>query len=120
MKKEKYLETLITISTGFLILFLFFDIKAFIYVAIALGIISLFWRKAAEIISLLWLKLGEGMGFVVSKVILSFIFFFILFPVARVSRLFNKDFLLLKGDNLKSIFFEVNRKYEPKDFEKMW
>jgi hypothetical protein len=120
MKREKYFETLITISTGFLIFYLIFEIKTFLFVAVGLGLIAIFWGKAAEKISWLWLKLGEGMGFVSSKIILSFIFFVILFPIARLSKLFTKDYLLLKGKNLKSTFFEVNRKYHPKDFEKMW
>ena len=120
MKKEKYLETLFTISTGFLILYYFFEIRTFLFIAIGLGLVAIFWGKAAEKISWLWLKLGEGMGFVTSKIILSFIFFFILFPIAKISRLFTKDYLLLREDNLKSVFFDVNRKYYAKDFEKMW
>jgi hypothetical protein len=120
MKKEKYLETLITISTGCLVLFLFFPIKILLYTAVGLGLIAIFWRKAAEIISWLWLKLGEGMGFVSSKVILSLIFFFVLFPLALLSRLFTKDNLLLKKEEIKSVFFDVNREYRKKDFESLW
>jgi hypothetical protein len=120
MKKEKYLETLITISTGCLVLFLFFPINILLYTAVGLGLIAIFWRKAAEIISWLWLKLGEGMGFVSSKVILSLIFFFVLFPLALLSRLFTKDNLLLKKEEIKSVFFDVNREYRKKDFESLW
>jgi hypothetical protein len=120
IKKEKYLETLLTIATGFTVLYLFFNIKTFIYIAVGAGLIALFWGKAAQVISWLWFKLGEGMGFISSKIILTLVFFIVLLPLAVLSRLFKNDNLLLKKGSQDSIFFDVNRKYSPADFEKMW
>jgi hypothetical protein len=120
MKKEKYLETMITISTGFTVLFLLFNVKTFIFIAAGIGLIAVFWKKAAMFISWLWFKLGEAMGFVSSKIILTLVFYVVLMPLALLSRLFKNDNLLLRKGSLNSIFFDVNRKYSPEDFEKMW
>jgi len=120
INKEKYLETLLTISTGFTVLYLFFNINAFVYIAVGMGLIALFWGKAARVISWLWFKLGEGMGFISSKIILTLVFYIVLLPLAVLSRLFKNDYLMLKKGSQDSIFFDVNRKYGPADFEKMW
>ncbi|MFM7022493.1 MAG: SxtJ family membrane protein [Flavobacteriales bacterium] len=84
-----------------------------------LMILSFFSLKPDRLISYGWLKLGEGMGFVMSKVILGAIFFLLLTPLSFLYRVFKKDQLRLKkgGDS-----YYVNRDhlFEKKDLTNTW
>ena len=62
--------------------FYIFQIKLLLAVAFFIGITGIFIKPLAHIISWLWLKLGDLLGFVVSKIVLSLIYFFFLLPIA--------------------------------------
>jgi zinc transporter ZupT len=117
--KAKNLETILTIVTGFVILFYFFRIDYLLWTAIVLGLIGMFSEWLSEKITWFWFKLAEILGFFSSKILLTAVFFILLMPVALLSRLFNKDKLQLKkGGN--SYYVERNQSFEPKDLENSW
>ena len=66
----------------------------------------------------LWIKLGEFLGWLNSKVILTFIFFLILFPISLFMRIFGYDPLRLKNSN-KSSYRQKKMDYLI-DFEKVF
>ena len=66
----------------------------------------------------LWIKLGEFLGWINSKVILTFIFFLILFPISLFMRIFGYDPLRLKNSN-KSSYRQKKMDYLI-DFEKVF
>ena len=53
-----------------------------------------------------WMRLGYVMGLVVSPLVLGVIFFFLITPVALVTRLFGRDELRLKKTKLNSYWIE--------------
>ena len=113
------METCLIIATGFILLFFILHLKIFLVLAFAIGIIGSFIKPLARLISWLWLKLGDAMGFVVSKVILSLIFFLFLLPLALIYRAVKKDPLGLKKD--KNTFWNNrDHRYLPKDLENTW
>lgn len=65
------------------------------------------------------MKFAKVLEYVVPKVVLSVIFFFILFPIALISRLFKKDTLMLSKAH-KSYFIDINKTFDSKSFEKIW
>jgi len=70
-----------------------------------------------EKITTAWMWIGEKIGAVMSRVILSFIFIFILTPIAVVYR------LLAKGntsEKKESYFIERNHTYVAADMEKIF
>jgi hypothetical protein len=122
--REKELETILTLCVALVVLF-FVTKKQHAYyltLSLLLGLIGMFSKFLTAKISWAWLKLGEMMGAVMSKVILSLIFFVFLFPIAVLSRLFNrgKDNLHLQKSNDASYYFIRNHKYEAKDLENVW
>lgn len=117
--REKNLETCLVIATGLIVIGLIFDIRWLFYVAIALGVIGVFINPLARWVSWLWYKIAEVMGFVMSKVLLTIVFFLVLLPVALVYRAFNKDTLQLKRSN-QSYWRERSHSYEKKDLENVW
>jgi len=55
----------------------------------------------------LWIVLGEGIGFVISRTILAILFFGIFTPVALVFRLIGRDVLAQKPDKSAPSYFKV-------------
>lgn len=120
IKKGRPTETCLVIATGLLVIYLLHPAKALIYVAIALGVVGAFIPSLAKWVDRAWYKLAEGMGWVMSKVMLTLVFFVFLFPVALLSRVFGKkDSLQLKKKS-GSYWTERNHVYEGKDLENVW
>ncbi len=122
--REKELETILTLCVALVVLF-FVTKKQHAYyltASVVLGLIGMFSNYLTSKISWAWLKLGEAIGFVMSKVILSVVFFGFLFPIALLSRVFsdNRKNLQLKKSSGNSYFFTRNHKYEAKDLENVW
>jgi hypothetical protein len=119
MKKEKTFETILTLVTASVIFGLLLKIKLLLTISIILGLVGIFIKPLAEIISKMWLNLSEMLGTISSKIILSIVFFIFLVPISFLYRLFNKDTLKIK--NIKeSTFYNRDHKYTKEDFEHPW
>lgn len=119
MKKEKAKETCLVITTGFLLLYYIFQVNILLLVAFITGIIGIFINPLALKITWLWHKLGDIMGFVISKMVLATIFFTFLLPIALIYRLIKRDTLMLKK-KYRSYWTIRNYKYDKKDLENVW
>jgi len=97
MKKEKILEAILVITTGMLVIFLITHRQVFLFIAVTTGAVGIVIKPLAGWIAALWYKTGEVLGNVVSKVILTVVFFLLLVPIALFYRLFHKDPLRLKN-----------------------
>ncbi len=64
-----------------------------------LGIIN---SKLLTPFKYLWIKLGEILGLIISPIIMSIIYFFIITPIGLFMRIIGKDILGLKFNNNKS------------------
>jgi hypothetical protein len=122
LTQDKEKETILTICIGLLVAYALTkrQYEVLLYISITLGLIGMFSAYLTSKISWAWMKLAEGMGFVSSKILLSVIFFLVLFPVAMLSRIGRKDILILKKKNSGSYFKERNHTYTSKDLEQVW
>ena len=70
--------------------------------------------------AILWFGLSNLLGTIVSKILLSVVFFIIVLPIALLRRLFGKDSLLLKKfkKSSESVMVIRNYKYKSSDLEK--
>lgn len=73
-------------------------------------------------INKIWMTFAILMGWVMTRVILIILFFVILTPIGILSKIFRKDFLKLKKDELKESYWEVREKTKlsPEDYEKQF
>ncbi len=122
--REKELETILTLCVALVVLF-FITHKQHAYylnLSVLLGLIGMFSVYLTSKISWAWLKLGEMMGAVTSKIILALVFFVFLLPIALVSRLFSngRKALQLEKSSGNSYYFTRNHRYEPKDLKNVW
>lgn len=84
-----------------------------------MGIVDILFSGISKWIAIIWLKFGEKLGSITSFIILSAIFYFILFPVSLLYRIKAKDFLKLKRKN-SSYFEERNYTFTKADLENPW
>lgn len=115
----RYRETLLVIVLGFSLLFLLFDRDWMLWVAVGLGIGGLLSVKLNRLIHRAWFFIGEKLGFVVGKVVLTMIFAGILLPVSFLARLFRKDPMNLRPPG-NPRYHERDHRYSPDDLVNMW
>lgn len=125
MSKSKIYEALLVIATGFLVIYLYglwkhdTSKEVFIYIACGVGLSGIFVKPLGKLIAQGWYKLGDILSFVMSKVVMSVVYIFILVPVALLYRLTKKDKLLLKRTSTSKW---INREhlYSEKDLKNIW
>jgi len=119
MKHEKVLEAILTIVGGLLVFYFIFEITALIIIALCLIVLSLGSKLFARKVVWLWFKLSEVLGYISSRILLTAIFYLILFPIALLYKLFHKDNLALKRKT-ESYYTERDHEYVPNDLENPW
>jgi ABC-type multidrug transport system fused ATPase/permease subunit len=120
IEKEKVLENNLVIAGGLLVFYFVFDIKLLIVIALAVIILTVLSDFIAGKISWVWMKLAEVLGYINSKILLSVIFYVVLFPIAMIYRLLSKDTMTLKRTKLESMFVDRNKTYSAEDLKDLW
>lgn len=121
MSKNKDLETILSITVGFVGLYLLFQqVHVLLLIAFGVGVVGLFSGYLREKIALLWMKIGQVLGKINGTILLSLVFYVVLFPVAMLARAFGKSSFTLKQSPGKSLYFERNHLYTSADFENIW
>ncbi len=114
-------KTVLTISMGFLVIHILTGIPWMLWISLAIGVIGMFSDYLSKVISDFWMRLAKLLSYIIPNILLTLIFFLILFPLALLSRLFIKDKDPLKLKNkYKNTFTDVDRNYNKGYFEKMW
>lgn len=119
MERKKITETGLVIVTGLLVIFLLSPKSWIIFFATVIGAIFIFIPPLARFIHQAWMGLAHILGWIVSKLVLSLIWYIILTPLAFVYRLTGHDDLQLKK-NKNSQFSDCPKVYSPSDFDKPW
>ena len=120
LNREKQLETMLTIAVGFFLVAWSTKNKYIFLFALFIGLVGMFSKTLTNYISNGWMKVGEAMGAVSSRIILSVIYFLFLFPIALIYRIGRKDTLQLKKSELATYFITRNHRYEAKDIKNPW
>lgn len=118
-KKDTSRTTVLTIVIGFLVLYLAFHLKWMLTVAIVIGLIGIVSEYMSEKIEWAWMKLAKLLSYIVPNIILTILFFFVLFPMSLLAKLGKKDPLMLSSKH-KSYFVDVKREFNKDYFEKIW
>ena len=125
MSKSKIYEALLVLSTAFLVLYLFGFIRhgeakeVFLYLACGIGLTGIFIRPLGKLIARGWYKLADLLSIVMSKLLMTVVFLFILVPVATLYRLTKKDKLQLKRSS-KTKWIAREHQYTADDLKNIW
>ena len=104
---------------GFLVLYLIKEWHWAVIVSLSVGIIGIISPFLSRKIEWGWMKLGKLLGYIVPNILLSIVFYLVLFPLSLLSRIFSKDPLMLSKDH-ETYFVDVEKEMDRKDFEKIW
>lgn len=115
--RKRNLADCLVITAGLVIAGIITKEAVFYYVASGLGLISGLIPQIAYYISFLWQGIGIIMGFVFSKIILTVIFYFFLFPFSLLHKLFSKDKAI---SNKNSESYWIIKQSGQTDFNKLW
>ncbi len=113
-------RTLLTITVGFLIIYLATQQKWVLTVAVVIGLAGVLSDYLSEKIEWLWMKLTWILSLIVPNILLSLVFYIFLFPIALMAKLFSNKNMLQLRNNTDSTFIESNKSFEAKDFNNPW
>ncbi|MGF1638701.1 MAG: SxtJ family membrane protein [Cyclobacteriaceae bacterium] len=94
--KVKCLEMGLLLALISLILGYYFHNEVVYIVSGSILLLSLIFPKVWKPLAFIWFRFGELLGIVVSRVLLTFIFFIVVLPMAYFRRLLGKDLLQLR------------------------
>ena len=127
MSKVERLKAQLVMVVGFLCLHFLLQnkfpgtSKYLLCVSLGLGLVFMIIPALGEIILKGWFKLAEILGWINSRILLTGIFYILLFPIAMLFKLTGKDNLQLRSqkDNV-TVYERRNHKYVPKELENTW
>lgn len=120
MAAEEKAKAQLVIVTGLVVLYFLFKSVYLLYAAAAVGIICIAIPALGDLLVKGWFKLAEILGMINGRILLSVIFFVILFPIALLYRIGRKNPLSLKREPGESAFATRNHLYTAKDLENVW
>ncbi len=120
IKKTEPIKTVLTISVGFSVLYLITKWDWTFITALVVGLAGVFSAYLSEKIDFLWMKLSWFLSLIVPNVLLTIIFFLLLFPIALLSRIFGTKDPLNLNNTKGSYFKNSNRQLDKASFEKPW
>ncbi len=119
MDKKKSTETILVLVLAGIVLYWLFGKKYLLTIAFVLGVIGVFIPFLAIQIHWAWHKIGHLMGYITGKILLSIVFFIILYPLSAVSKLFRKNAFQAKPGS-SSYFKDRNMEYTKETMENIW
>jgi hypothetical protein len=121
MKETNHAQTILSIMVGFLALHYIFGGDYFLPAALAIGVLSLISDSFAQLISQAWAKFALVLGRINGHILLTFIFFVFLTPVAFLMRILKKgDALKLKKQNTNTVYVTRDHTYSKSDLANIW
>ena len=120
MSKEKRYESLLVMAAGFLLIGQLFHLSwmpmsVFLLIAISMAI-----PPAGKGILWVWFKISEGMGWVMSRVLLSIVFYIILLPISKLSRALSKEDPLKLKKQDATYYDTRNHDFTAEGMENLW
>jgi Zn-dependent protease with chaperone function len=113
-------KTMLTITMGFLVVYLIGQWNWAMITALIVGFIGMFSTYLSQKVEWLWMQLTKILSYIVPNILLSAVFYLLLFPVAVLARIFGKkDALMLKG-GAASTYIIRNKNYGKEDFTHPW
>lgn len=103
-----------------MIVFLARKREGWLFVAMALHVLNMIVPQIYRPVAVVWLGLSDLLGTVVSKILLSIVFFLVVTPIAVLRRLLGKDSLKLRAFKAgqDSVMLERNHTFVRGDLER--
>jgi len=120
VKISKTYQAILIIVTGLLFLYWSTKLQWLLYAAGAVSLLSLMSKDLADKIYWLWMKLAWVLSLFMPKILLTIIFFVVLWPIALLAKLFGRKDPLALREPKTTNFITVQKEYKSSDLENMW
>lgn len=117
---RKEIEAILVIVLGLMAVYFFSKNSWWLWLGFGVGVVSLIIPMVGNLIVKGWFRVGEGLGWINSRILLAVIFYGLLTPLALMYRWTKKDELKLRKNESTSMFVTRNQKFTKADLEKMW
>ena len=118
--KSNPTKTALTISMGFLVVYFIFRDDWALFTSLGIGLTGIFSTYLSKLIEKIWFKLAWVLSLIVPNILLTSIFYGILFPIAILQRIFAKSDNLKLKNSSNSTFTTCKKEYDKKSFENPW
>ncbi|MEQ8910222.1 MAG: hypothetical protein RIC95_13575 [Vicingaceae bacterium] len=110
------------ISVLIVCLIIQFYLRSWVFVSIFsfLLLLGFIWKPLGALIERLWMSITKPISYIMPKILLALLFYFILTPVAFISRLIRKEDTLNKKNKKDSLWKNEAKNIDTSRFEKMW
>ncbi len=115
--RKRHITDCLVISAGLIVVGIIKDIDLYFYIAAGLALFSVLIPFVATIISYTWQGIGIALGFVVSKIVLGAVFYFFLFPISLLQKLFSRKRSI---SNKREITYWISKEKTNINFSKPW
>ncbi len=122
MKKhtQNPILVMLAISAGMTILYLIFRKEGFVYASLIIALTGLLSPWLSRKIAFVWMTVAGVINRILTTVLLSLVFYLILFPLAFFSKLFGKKDDLQLKDKPDSMYVNRETTFDKASFEKTW
>jgi hypothetical protein len=114
------IKTVLTITVGFILIYLITKWNWTILVSFIIGLIGIFSIYLSKKIDLVWMKITWLLSLIVPNILLGAIFYLFLFPISLLARLFRKNDPLNLKNKTSSNFKSTNKIFDKSSFEHPW
>ena len=94
----------------------------FAVVGVFLVLAGLIYPRILKTLNKVWMGLAITLGFIMSRVILTILFYLVLTPISFIARIFGKKFMILKYDKSAKTYWEERSiiQKKPIDYERQF
>jgi hypothetical protein len=119
IQRSKEIETILVLVLACGVLYWQYKKPFFLLLAFVMGVAGLQIPVAAKGIHWVWMKLAEGLGFVMNKVILAIIYIVIVIPLGWIAGKMGRSSVKLKQGG-SSYFKDRDHVFSKEDMENPW
>jgi hypothetical protein len=116
---NKAYASVLTLVLALIVVFLVSPSQYILLAAFLLGLLCLLFPALTLIVHYGWTKLGKWIGVVTGSILLTIVFFLVVFPLGIVIRQLGKSSVMLTR-NKTSFFKTRNHSYRKEDMENLW
>ncbi|MEA3306795.1 MAG: SxtJ family membrane protein [Elusimicrobiota bacterium] len=114
-------QTIFILAFAALIAYAVFGKIWLLYLCAVFIVLPYLSPRTADKLQSYWLKFGAVLGKINTIILLGFVFYAVLTPLAFVYRIFNKGAVAhFKDDSRETLFEDIDKEFLKEDFKKLW